>query len=125
VKVLGKCAECGKNLSIVSLTYPNPIGEGTVCGECHKELSKEKERQEKDTNLSASQIVSGGINVEDVQGSHYLISDVSRGSTFVNLVKAIDIFTEKGWKVVGFEVIPISFHGTSPYQTAWVLMERQ
>jgi len=101
------------------------MGEGTVCGDCHKKLSEEKERQEKDTNLSATQIVSGGINVDDIRGSHYMISDVSSGSTFVNLVKAIDIFTEKGWRIVGFEVIPVSFYGTSPYQTAWVLMERQ
>ena len=38
---------------------------------------------------------------------------------------SLDIFAEKGWKVIGFEVIPVSFQVTSPYQTVWVLMERQ
>jgi len=38
---------------------------------------------------------------------------------------SLNILAEKGWKVIGFEVIPVSFQVTSPYQTAWVLMGRQ
>ena len=64
--------------------------------------------------------------LQGVFGSAGVVGGVFQGrfDGFDGVQRSLDILAEKGWKVVGFEVIPVSFHGTSPYQTAWVLVER-
>ena len=65
--------------------------------------------------------------IQAVFGSTDVVGGAFRGRFygFDGVQLSLDILAEKGWRFIGFEVIPVSFHVTGPYQTAWVLMGRQ
>jgi len=65
--------------------------------------------------------------IQAVFGSTDVVGGAFQGrfDGFDGIQLSLNILAEKGWKVVGFEAIPASFQVTGPYQTAWVLMERQ
>jgi len=121
-----KCALCGGPMPWYNSKIENPDGEGYICEKCIKNNKERiKEAIEKGKSFFyCSSIIENPDKYASYPYKYLLIRDQSTQGSYVNLIKAINLLAERGWRCLnvtsGIDIKPMS----NVFQDMYALMEK-